>query len=251
MTPLEKSIISLRRRKQIATNLRKKSENQLKTVQSLEKRSSSGLHSIDRKIESEKDEVDDVSVILNQKTSQLDSIGRLITAAHDNLNREKIALSISQEELEFAQNPDEKHTAQFNLNAISEHIKELEFEIKSREKTGKTIATDVGKYQEIKSHIDTKIKKQSKSKPILRETITGNHKDVQKSIKDLEQKIKTEQLAVITLQKATLNLKAINLKKGKSTRSKSPSRKATKTRSKSPSRKATKTRSKSSKKSRT
>ena len=54
-------IIKLRQKKQAATNLRKKAERQLQQVRSLERRSSSGLNSIDRKIESEKEDATDVS----------------------------------------------------------------------------------------------------------------------------------------------------------------------------------------------
>ena len=80
LVSLEKLVVKLRQKKQQATSLRKKSERQLQQLRSLERRSSSGLNSIDRKIESEKEDVTDVSSVLNQKTSQLESIQRLLAS---------------------------------------------------------------------------------------------------------------------------------------------------------------------------
>ena len=53
MASLEKLVVQLRQRKQDATKLRKRAEKQLKEVLSTERRSASGLHSIDKKIELE------------------------------------------------------------------------------------------------------------------------------------------------------------------------------------------------------
>jgi len=185
----EQLIVKLRKKKQEATNLRKKIELQLQQIRTLEKRSSSGLNSIDRKIESEKEDVTDASEILNQKTSQLESIGRLIVSANENLNREKESLGDAEQEIEFAKNLDEEQQAKSRLSAIHSRIQELESEIKNREKTAKKISDDVIQYNEIKSKIDTKIHKQSKSKPSLRETMSASHKTAQKFVQGKNQKL--------------------------------------------------------------
>jgi len=52
LVSLDKLVIQLRQKKQEATKLRQKAENQLKELRSTEKRSSSGLQTIDKKIES-------------------------------------------------------------------------------------------------------------------------------------------------------------------------------------------------------
>ena len=92
MASLEKLVVQLRQKKQEATKLRKKAEKQLKEVRSAERRSSSGLNTIDRKIESEREDISDVSTVLTQKTSQLESIERLVSAAQERLGREKEAI---------------------------------------------------------------------------------------------------------------------------------------------------------------
>ena len=244
LASLEKLVIKLRQKKQQATTLRKKSERQLQQVRSVERRSSSGLNSIDRKIESEKEDATDVSGILNQKTSQLESIERLVVAAHERLNREKEALSDAEQKLEFASNIEEKQYAQSQLNTIHDRIQELEFEIKNRDKTAKKIAEDVAKYNEIKSKISTKIQKQSKSKPSLREAMSASHKAAEKFVKDLEQKTRVEESAAKALEKVHSNLQILLAKKRKS------SKKRKSVKSKTPTKKATKKKSKTSKKSR-
>jgi len=65
LASLEKIVIQLRQRKQDATKFRKRAEKQLKEVRSAEKRSTSGLYSIDKKIELEREDVTDVSGTLN------------------------------------------------------------------------------------------------------------------------------------------------------------------------------------------
>ena len=52
MASLERLVVQLRQKKQDATKLKKKAEKQLKEVRAVERRSSSGLTSIARKIES-------------------------------------------------------------------------------------------------------------------------------------------------------------------------------------------------------
>ena len=234
LVSLEKLMITLRQKKQAATNLRKKAERQLQQVRSIERRSSSGLNSIDRKIESEKEDVTDVSGVLNQKTSQLESIERLVAAAHDHLNHEKEALGEAEQELEFAKNIEEEQSAKSRLNIIHDRIQELEFEIKNREKTAKKISEDVAKYNEIKSKISTTIQKQSKSKPTLRETVSTSHKAAEKFVRELEQKTRAEESAAKALEKATSNLQVLLAKKRKVVKSKTPSKKATRKKSRAP-----------------
>ncbi|EPA06195.1 hypothetical protein [Candidatus Nitrosarchaeum limnium] len=206
---------STKTKKQKAANLRKKAERQLQQVRTLEKRSSSGLNSIDRKIESEKEDVTDVSGVLTQKTSQLESIQRLVTAASERLIREKDALVEAEQELEFAKNPEEENIAKSKLAIINEKIQELEFEIKNREKTAKKITEEVSKINEIKSKISTQIQKQTKAKPTLRETMSESHKAAQKFAKELEQKIRSEESAKKALEKVNSRLQELLAKKRK------------------------------------
>ena len=213
LASLENLIRTLRKKKQEATNLRKKTEKQLQEVRSLEQRSSSGLHSIDKKIESEREDATGISDILNQKMAQLESIERLVASAKERIIRDKETLSQTEQEVEFTQNPEEKQNVESRLTSLNDHIGELEYEIKNREKTAKKIAEDIARYNEIKSKISSKIQQQSKSKPPLREKLHSSHKDAQKFAKALEQKTRAEAAAAKSLEAISSKLKELLTKK--------------------------------------
>jgi hypothetical protein len=213
LASLEKLVIQLRQKKQEATKLKKRAEKQLKEVRSAERRSTSGLNSIDKKIELEREDVSDVSGVLNQKNSQLESIGRLVSSAEVRVSREKEEIEQVQQEIEFSENPEEKQRAENRLQSLNGHIQELIIEIKSRQKTAKKIANDVAGFSDIKSKISTKIQKQTKSKPSLRDTVSTSHKAAEKFVKELEKQLKIESSTKILLDKASSKLKEILLKK--------------------------------------
>ena len=156
MASLERLVVQLRQKKQDATKLKKKAEKQLKEVRAVERRSSSGLTSIARKIESELEDVSDTSDILIRKTSQLESIERLVEAAEERITREKELIEQAQQEIEFSENPDEKQNAEDRLRSLNDHVQELFSEIKSRQKTAKKILGDSNKFANIKSKITSK-----------------------------------------------------------------------------------------------
>ena len=230
MASLEKLVFTLRKRKQDASKIRAKAEKKLKELRSVERRSSSGLASIEKKIVLEKEDSSDVSDILTQKTSQLESIQRLVASAEERLNREKEAFSDMEQQIEFAENPEEKRNAEIRLNSIKNHINELEFEIKSRQKTAKKIAEEVSKNTEIKTKLSSKIKKQSQSKPTLRESMISSHKQAEKLKKEFEKRLKIEETAKKSLESAISKLQELKAKKNKSLqkRKTAPKRKAAK-----------------------
>ncbi|MEK0348933.1 MAG: ATPase V, partial [Nitrosopumilus sp.] len=213
MVSLEKLVVQLRQKKQEATKLRQKAEKQLKEIRSIERRSSSGLNSIDRKIESEREDVSDTSQILTRKTSQLESIERLVAAAEERLTQEKEIIEQTEQEIEFSENPEEKQNAEFRLRALNDHVQELAFEIKSRQKTAKKILDDANKYAEIKSNITSKIQKQFKSKPSLRETIVTSHKTAEKFVKELERRTKAENSTKQALEQVSVKFQEFLAKK--------------------------------------
>ena len=96
----------------------KKAEQQLKEARSIEKHSLSSINSVDRKIKSEREEISDISVVISQKTFQLESIERLVTAAQKRLNREKETLEQVKQEIEFSENSEEKQTAETRLKSL-------------------------------------------------------------------------------------------------------------------------------------
>ncbi|MBL7018529.1 MAG: ATPase V, partial [Nitrosopumilus sp.] len=226
LASLEKLVIQLRQKKQEATKLRKKAEDQVKAFRATEKRSSSGLQSIDKKIESEKEESTDVSTVLTRKNSQLESIGRLIAAAEQRLGQEKEAIEQTEQEIEFAENPLEKQNAEARLRSLNDHVNELNEEIKSRQKTAKKISGDVTSFSDIQSKIVTKIQNQTKTKPSLREAKIESRKSAQKFLKELERRTKAEESVQKSLDNAYSKLKELLAKK-KTAAKKKPAKKKT------------------------
>jgi len=226
LASLENIVIQLRKKKQEATKLRQKAENQVNEFRSAEKRSSSGLHTIDKKIESEREESGDVSTVLLRKNAQLESIERLIAVAEERLSKEKEAIEQAEQEIEFADSPLEKENAEARLRSLNDHVSELVEEIKSRQKTAKKISDDVTNFSDIKSKIVSKIQKQTQSKPSLRETKVTSRKAAQKFLKELERRTKAEDFAQKSLENAYLKLKELMAKK-KTAAKKRPAKKKT------------------------
>ena len=206
-------------------DIRKKAEKELHDVRSAERRSKSGLTSIDKKIESEREDASDVSGILTQKNAQLESIERLVTTAQERLVREKEEIERAEQEIEFSETPEEKQNAEARLRSLNEHVVELTEEIKSRQKTAKKIAIDAEQYSDIQSKISTKIQKQTKSKPTLRETMTSSHKAAEKLLKEFERRTKAEETAKKLLDKASVKLQEFLAKKRKSAKKKTAKKK--------------------------
>ena len=221
MASLEKLVVQLRQKKQESTKLRKKAEKQLKEARSAQRRSSSGLVTIDRKIESERENISDILAVLTQKTSQLESIKRLVAAAQERLGREKDAMEQARQEIEFADSPEEKQNAEARLRSLGNHVAELELEIRNRQKTAKKISAEAESISDIKSKISSNIQKQTKLKPSLRETMVASHKAAEKFVKEVERRLKSEASTQKTLDEASAKLKEL-LAKRKAVKRKKP-----------------------------
>ena len=139
MESLEQTVIQLRQKKKAAIQAKQNAENELRLLQSIEKRSSTGLHNVDKKIESEKEDVSDVSDNLARKNAQVESIQRLVSFAEDRINAEKEIIEQTEQEIEFAETPEEKQNAEARLRSLNDHLQELISEIKIRQKTLKKI----------------------------------------------------------------------------------------------------------------
>ena len=115
-----------------ASRRRRQTERKLKESLSLSRRSTSGLGSLQRRLESFHENTAQVTNLLNQRLAQRDSVGRLKTAAEERLNQEKDAKTSAEQELEFADSAEEKTSARSRLDVIIERISELQAEIRQR-----------------------------------------------------------------------------------------------------------------------
>ncbi len=232
MASLLKKVSMLQQKRMEAARLRRKGEREIQKAQYLTKRSVSGLATIKRKIESSKEELEDVSGVLTQKLARQESIQRLIAAAEENLRREKEAKDQTEQEIEFAESDEVKHQAMARLRIISERINELVDEIKQRGGALKKIIDDIEDYKQSRVKISTKIQKQTKSKPVLQNLLKTSKKTTQRLAKQVASKAKQEELAKRNLTIISKKLSELASKRRKKTLRKSSKKKKSKLKSK-------------------
>ena len=189
-------------------------------------RSVSGLVSLQRRIDSSKEQLEDVSGILTQRMAQQESIQRLIANAQEGLRRENEAKEQAEQDVSFADSDEEKHQAIARLKIITERIDELIDEIKQRTKTAKKILLGIEDYKKSSRKLSTKIQKQTHSKPDLQKLIKTSRKTTTRLSKQIERKAKQEESAKHNLSKISKKLSTITSKKRKtSIKKKSKARK--------------------------
>jgi len=190
------------------SKLKRRGERELKKVQSQYRRSTSGLKSVERRIETAKEHLTDVSGVLTQKLAQQESIQRLVAAAEERLNREKEAKEQVEQEIDFAESDEEKQNSEFRLRSISNRILELVTEIKERNKTRKKLTDYIEEYSKSTSKISSQIQKQAHNKPTLKKLIQTSQKASKRLLKTVSRKRKNKKnLQNLILRNLKLNLK--------------------------------------------
>jgi len=215
LASITRKTVLLQLRKQEAAKLRRKGEREFQKAKSLTNRSISGLVSLQRRIDSSKEQLDDVSGILTQRMAQHESIQRLIANAQENLRRENEAKEQAEQEVDFAESDEEKHQAIARLGIITERIDELVDEIKQRSKTAKKISQGIEDYNKSSTKLTSKIQKQTHSKPDLQKLIKTGRKTTIRLAKQIEKKAKQEESAKLNLSKISKKLSELASKRRK------------------------------------
>ena len=167
MTSLEKVVETLKRQKLEASKLRRQSERKLKEAKSLARRSSSGLHSVQRKLEDTREKLGEINAEFTQFLARKESLERLIKAANDRLSQEMEAKAQAQIDLENADSQEEKQAASERLAQIIEKIQELKSEITQRESSSQKLLPVIEVQKKTKSKTSQQIHKQVQTKPTL------------------------------------------------------------------------------------
>jgi len=217
MASLQRMASQLQKQKLEAGKLKKRGEREFLKAQSIAKKSTSGLASLQRRIESSRELLGGVSSVLTQRLAQQESIQRLIAAAEVRLNHEKEAKEQTEQELEYSTSKEEKQHAQDRLRTISDRINELIEELKQRNKMTKKVIYAIEDYQKSKSRISTKIQNQTRSKPTLQKLIKKSKKTTSRLAKQVASKTRQEQSAKQNLTK--INKKLAELAKKRKKRS--------------------------------
>jgi chromosome segregation ATPase len=229
LTSLSRLANKLQKKKIEATKLRKQSEKKFDQVRKLSRKSSSGLSSLQRRLENTHEKLDDISFHLNQRTAQQESIMRLISAAQERLKYEKDLKNQTEQELEFANSKEEKQQIQERLQTIVDRINELTAEIRQRNAMAKKTANAIDQYKNSKSKISNQVRKQTQAKPVLVNLVKSTKKTATRLAKQLENREKREKAVKSTLEKISKTLAKSRKSKPKRKKSKSkPKRKIAK-----------------------
>jgi len=155
---------------------RRQSQRKLESAISLKRRSSSGLSSLEKRKEAAIRKRNEISRLLSQFLAQQDSIKRLNIAAEDRLKQEQEAKDRVQQEIEFANSPEEKTRTLERLKIIDEKIGELNSAIKQRNVTEQRLSKLIAANTKSKSKIETQIRQLAGSKPSLLDQLKSSEK---------------------------------------------------------------------------
>jgi hypothetical protein len=252
LTSLTRLATKLQKKKIEAAKLRKQSEKKFKQVKKLSRKTTSGLSSLQKRLENTHEKLDDVSFHLNQRTAQQESIMRLVAAAQERLKQEKDLKEQTTQELEFANSKEEKQQIQERLQTIVDRINELTAEIRQRNAMARKTIDAIDEFKNSKSKIASQVRKQAQSKPVLVSLIKNTKKTATRLAKQLENREKRERAVKSTLEKINKTLAKSRKSKPKRKKSKTkPKRKKVTKKTKTKRRLAHKKKGKKTKKSKT
>ena len=233
MSSLVREAKKLQTRRQEVSKLKRKSAREFEREQSLLRKSSSGLATVERKIESAKEQLSDVSDVLTQKLAQQESIQRLIAAAEERLQYEKEARDQAEQEIEYAASGEEKENAKTRLVSIIDRIDEISEEIKQRNKMAKKVADAIEDFSKSRSKISTKIQKKVHEKPELKKLIKKSKKASARLAKSIASKAKQEESTKEHFKKVKAKLEELKAKRRKSAAKRAAQKRKKKTAKKS------------------
>jgi hypothetical protein len=218
LASLAKLADKLKQQKLEASKLRRRNERMLKEAKSLTRKSSSGLHSLEKKLDDTREKMGDINVEFNQIIARRESLERLIKAAQERLKLETDAKEQAEIDLENADSGDAKQTASERLAQINEKIQELKFEIKQRESAAQKLVNVIEDQKKSKSKTSVQIQKQVHAKPTLVTLIKKGKTSSEKLQKKLATATKREVSISKNLEKVTKKLEELRAKQLAKTR---------------------------------
>ncbi|MGI0004544.1 MAG: ATPase V [Candidatus Nitrosotenuis sp.] len=212
MASLSRLADKLKQQKTEASKMRRKNQRMLKEAKSLNRRSSSGLHTLERKIEDTREKMGDINVEFNQIVSRRESLERLIKAAHERLKIETDVKEQAEIELDNADSDDSRQIAQERIAQANEKIKELKFEIKQRESAAQKLVDVIDEQKKSKTKTSGQIQKQTHVKPTLVTLIKKSKTSSESLQKRVVTATKREESIAKNLEKVTKKLEEIKAK---------------------------------------
>lgn len=193
LASLDKLAQKLKQEKLDAAKQRRLQEKMLKAAVSLGRRSSSGLTSIERRLEDSKGKLGEINAEFSHVLARKESLERLAAAAQERMTQEVAAKDQAETDLQNAETDGAKQIAAERLAQIVQKIQELEAETKQRQEAAENLVGVIEGFIKSKSRTSHQIQKQTKSKPLLLNQIKTSKIDSERLRKRVETAVKKEQ----------------------------------------------------------
>lgn len=205
MASLEALAKSYRAKKSMVSKLRRKGEDRLRETLSLKRRSSSGLASLERKKESISRQIGHVLQVLNQYSSQKESIARLRAESEERIRREQDVRDSTRQQIDFGP-AEEKAAAEEIVRLVEEKIVELQAGIREREAAESRLERMIKDLEREKARLEAQVKRQSLARPKLVEQLRSSSKAESVLRPHVESLVRREEQASRALQSAVKRL---------------------------------------------
>ena len=205
----------LTKKKQDISKIRRQSEREFQRAKSLSRKYTSSLNSLQKRVISSREQIEDIGQVLNQKMSQLESIQRLKKSAQEKLDLEIENKDKLESEADFATTSDEKESILSRIRIVSSVIYDLKNEIKLRTPTEKKLIKIIDEINNSKSKISKTVKKNLESKPTLVNLVKTTTTKLEKTAKKYQSSKSLENSAKTKLNKVTSDLSKLLKKRAK------------------------------------
>ena len=215
MATLVSTAKKLTKQKLELSKIRRSSEKEFKKAKAVSRKYSSSLTSLQKRVNSSREQAEDLGQILNQKIAQIESVQRLKNAAIEKLGLETQSKEQLEGESDFANTDEEKHSIESRLQIILSTIDDIKSEIKQRTSMEKKLQQSIDEYNKSKSTISSKIKKNLETKPTLVKMVKTSKNKVEVTAKKFNSSKSRENSAKNRLVKISSELSEILKKKAK------------------------------------
>ncbi|MFI5416745.1 MAG: hypothetical protein ACHQW9_01695 [Nitrososphaerales archaeon] len=193
MASLAKLAQKLKQEKSDAAKQRRLQEKMLKEAVSMARRSSSGLSSVEHRLEDSKVKLGEINAEFNHVLARKESLERLASAAQERLTQEIAAKDQAETDLQNAETEGAKQIAAERLEQIIQKIEELEEEAKQRQAAAEKLVNVIEGFKKSKTKTSHQIQKQAKTKPVLLNQIKTSTVDSERLKKRVDTATKKEQ----------------------------------------------------------
>ena len=215
MASLNSAAKKLKKEKSLLSKIRRSSEREFNKVQAISRKSSSSLTSVQKRIDSYREQAENIGQILNQKIIQLESVQRLKDTAAEKLGLEKQNTEQLEDESKYVSTKEEKQSIESQLNIIHGVIDDIKNELKQRKSMEKKLLQAIEEYTKSKSKISTKIKNNLVYRSKLAKLVKTSQSNVDRVSRKFNLTKSREDSANKRLGKITSQLYEILRKRGK------------------------------------